>query len=349
MSLVTMKCPSCGGMLELDDTKEFAFCVYCGTKVKIQDEKTRVEVSGHVEFDETEKYKNYLNLANQAYANENVSEAYNYYTKALEIRQDDYLPVFRKGLCAGYLSGENGLRVEEIAAGVSHGFEMAPDKKACQDMSGEIVSFVVNHSAPRNDGFYSSDDCARYVKAIYSRASLLNRLYSFIDQENTDDVILYIADILECCKCISSPVMKFSAGTTVKKGKAETEYGTYPVPQNIVHEMADLNKKFTAEYNKLITPRIKKAEKELENIKQKIDMLPAVQKIAHMVCNWWVFLLGGFMIAKIGDFCICIWMAQLILLLIAKAGDKEGTAKTLYAELKKKKKELNDLKRQVKK
>ena len=349
MSLVTMKCPSCGGTLELDDTREFGFCIYCGTKVRVQDEKARVEVSGSVKFDETDKYKNCLNLANEAYVNGNINEAYKYYTKALEIKQSEYLPIFRKGLCAGYLSSDNGLRVEEVVSGVSHGFEMAPDKNAQKDMSEEIVTFVVNHKLPQDTDFYSSDDCARYVKAVYSRANLLNRLYRFVDQENVDDVITYIEAVLDCCQRVNSSVMKFSAGTSVKKGKAETAYGTYPVPQNITHEMADLKKKFTVEYNKLITPRIKKAEKELENIKQEIDTLPKVQKIAHMLCNWWVFLLGGFMIVKISDYCVCVWIAQLILLLVAKAGDKEGTAKRLYAELKKKQKELNDLKRQVKK
>lgn len=349
MSLVTMKCPSCGGTLELDSAKEFGFCIYCGTKVRIQDEKARVEVSGSVKFDETEKYKNFLNLANQAYANGNVGEAYDYYTKALEIRQDDYLPVFRKGLCAGYLSSENGLRVEEVVSGVSHGFDMAPDKKACQNMSDEIVAFVVNHGAPRNDGFYSSDDCARYVKAVYSRANLLNRLYRFVDQENVDDVITYIEAVLDCCKRINSSVMKFSAGTSVKKGKAETVYGTYPVPQNIVHEMADLNKKFTVEYNKFIAPRVKRAEQEVENIKKTIEALPMVQKIAHYVCNWWVFLLGLILYANAGSVGVWIWMIQLILLVVAKVTGKNSNAKSLYAELKKKKKELAVLKKQLKK
>ncbi|WP_300676272.1 hypothetical protein [uncultured Gemmiger sp.] len=349
MSLVTMKCPSCGGTLELDDTREFGFCIYCGTKVRVQDEKARVEVSGSVKFDETDKYKNCLNLANEAYVNGNINEAYKYYTKALEIKQSEYLPIFRKGLCAGYLSSDNGLRVEEVVSGVSHGFDMAPDKNAQKDMSEEIVTFVVNHKPPQDTDFYSSDDCARYVKAVYSRANLLNRLYRFVDQENVDDVITYIEAVLDCCQRVNSSVMKFSAGTSVKKGKAETVYGTYPVPQNITHEMADLNKKFTVEYNKFIEPRVKRAEQEVENIKKKIDALPVAQKIAHFVCNWWVFLLGLILCVNAGSVGIWIWIIQLILLVAAKVTGKNNNAKSLYAELKTKKKELAALKKQLKK
>ena len=119
MGTVSIKCPNCGGALELDDSKEFGYCIFCGTQVHIQDEKTRVKVSGSVKLDESDKYSNYLTLATRAFEARNMSEAYTYYTKALEIRQDDYLPVFRKALCAGYLSDDLGLRIEEVVAGIS--------------------------------------------------------------------------------------------------------------------------------------------------------------------------------------------------------------------------------------
>lgn len=350
MGLVTMKCPNCGGTLQLDDSKDFGYCIFCGTQVRVQDEKTRVEVSGSVKFDETEKYGNCLNLANQAYTNGNMSEAYTYYTKALEIRQNDYLPVFRKGLCAGYLSHDGGLRVEEVVSGVSRGHDMAPDKVACQTMSEEIMEFVTNYELPQNDGFYSSDDCARYVKTVFGRIVLLNRLYPFIDQENTEDVVKYIETVLKYCGKISLKVMKFTAGTSVKKGKTETVYGTYPIPQNILAETSGISRRFTEEYNKLIRPRIEKVEEEIERIKEKIKQLPQIQQIAHMICNGWVFLLGLVLLGYNFELpAVVIWLVQIVLAIVARVKDKEKTAKTLYADLKKKKKELRGLNKQLKK
>ncbi len=34
MTLVPMKCPGCGGEIQLDDSKEFGFCMFCGAKIQ---------------------------------------------------------------------------------------------------------------------------------------------------------------------------------------------------------------------------------------------------------------------------------------------------------------------------
>ena len=61
MGLVAMKCPGCGANIELDDSREFGFCNYCGTKV-MQD-KIVVEHSGSVKVDNTEYVEKYLQNA----------------------------------------------------------------------------------------------------------------------------------------------------------------------------------------------------------------------------------------------------------------------------------------------
>lgn len=38
MVLVALKCPHCGGDIQLDDAHEFGFCLYCGTKIIVRDE-----------------------------------------------------------------------------------------------------------------------------------------------------------------------------------------------------------------------------------------------------------------------------------------------------------------------
>lgn len=38
MKVVALKCPNCAGEIQLDSTREFGFCMYCGSKVLIQKE-----------------------------------------------------------------------------------------------------------------------------------------------------------------------------------------------------------------------------------------------------------------------------------------------------------------------
>ncbi len=38
MAFVALRCPNCSGDIQLDDSKEFGFCLYCGSKVMIQRE-----------------------------------------------------------------------------------------------------------------------------------------------------------------------------------------------------------------------------------------------------------------------------------------------------------------------
>ena len=44
MSLVQSNCPGCGAPLELDDSKLFGFCAYCGGKVFIENASLAAEL-----------------------------------------------------------------------------------------------------------------------------------------------------------------------------------------------------------------------------------------------------------------------------------------------------------------
>ncbi len=46
MGFKKLFCPSCGASIELDENREFGFCVYCGTK--IAQDKLIVEHRGNV-------------------------------------------------------------------------------------------------------------------------------------------------------------------------------------------------------------------------------------------------------------------------------------------------------------
>lgn len=77
MGLVEMKCPSCGADIQLDDSREFGFCNFCGTKV--MQEKIVVEHKGSVKVDNSEIVEKFLQNARRALDKEDWEEVEKYY------------------------------------------------------------------------------------------------------------------------------------------------------------------------------------------------------------------------------------------------------------------------------
>ena len=81
MTLVALKCPNCGGSLDLEDSREFAFCQYCGTKVMIQEEIVKQKVT----IDRSEDLKNVIKLAVIAFTEHDLDKVKELADKALEM------------------------------------------------------------------------------------------------------------------------------------------------------------------------------------------------------------------------------------------------------------------------
>ena len=81
MGCRAVKCPSCGADIELDETREFGFCSYCGTKV-VQD-KMIVEYRGAVKLDTSDELKNLYQLARRSRKNKDYDNAQKYYEQII--------------------------------------------------------------------------------------------------------------------------------------------------------------------------------------------------------------------------------------------------------------------------
>lgn len=75
-----LRCPSCGGQLELSENLEIAHCMYCGTKTLLQEQDISKERLDIVFYKE---------LSNNALLAENYNEAIQYCNKVLEIDPED--------------------------------------------------------------------------------------------------------------------------------------------------------------------------------------------------------------------------------------------------------------------
>jgi len=77
MGFVILTCPNCGQTMELDESREFGYCQYCGTKV-MQD-KLVVEHTGSVKIDNKEVVEKFLANARRAKQKEDWEETEKYY------------------------------------------------------------------------------------------------------------------------------------------------------------------------------------------------------------------------------------------------------------------------------
>ena len=92
MKLVSGRCPSCGANLQLDESMEKGFCMYCGSQFQVRDavQMLKVEHSGSVQLkgvasDESLVKRGYMAIENMDLYNANKS-----FEDALRINPDNY-------------------------------------------------------------------------------------------------------------------------------------------------------------------------------------------------------------------------------------------------------------------
>ena len=79
MGFIPMVCPQCGAQVQLDDSREFGFCSYCGTK--IVQEKVVVEHRGSVGVDHSGEIDNLLRRASEYVQRGDTDGAEIYYNR----------------------------------------------------------------------------------------------------------------------------------------------------------------------------------------------------------------------------------------------------------------------------
>ncbi len=87
MGFVALKCPSCGADIEIDDSREFGFCSYCGTK--IMQDKIVVEHTGSIKIDRSRETNNLLARASDFMRIGNYEDAERYYNRVLDYDCDN--------------------------------------------------------------------------------------------------------------------------------------------------------------------------------------------------------------------------------------------------------------------
>lgn len=150
------RCPNCGGELQLPEDKATVKCMYCGGDIIVQ-EAIRTAAESSV--------PNWLILAKAAIDGRNYQEAFNYYTKVLEVDPQNYEAWFGKGEAAGWLSTLADVRLSEMLTDIENAIKNAPE---------EIKENLINRSA----------DCINSITIAYYQL-MREHLLKFVALENT--------------------------------------------------------------------------------------------------------------------------------------------------------------------
>lgn len=137
MAFKAAVCPSCGGQLQVPDDRDSVKCMYCGTDIIVRE---AIQSGSGINI------KNYLELAVAATNAGNYQEAYDYYSKVLEIDIKNPEAWCGKGRSAGWLSTLSNFRFAEMKSGLQNALASIPekDKKALQIQCALIVNQVAN-------------------------------------------------------------------------------------------------------------------------------------------------------------------------------------------------------------
>lgn len=128
--MINLKCPSCGGTLELPDELKVAHCMFCGAKILIDDYKR----------DEFDNYGNYIELAKSALVAKNYGEAITYCNKVLEINPKNIESWINKAEATFWLSTRNNQRYDEAMEYFSKAEKLALDTELILKKKKEITN-----------------------------------------------------------------------------------------------------------------------------------------------------------------------------------------------------------------
>ena len=186
-------CPSCGGQLQVPDDHDSVKCMYCGTDIVVRE---AIQAGSGVNLE------NLSTLAKTAYKAGNFQEAYNYYSKILEIDIKNPEAWYGKAKSAGWLSNLSDYRIPEMISGFENAIKYIPDnkKKALQiqcatsiyEVSEAYFQLAKNHILKNSniDGTYES-----YLSQCEKLFSTLEYGYNLNPQDRQ-----IVLEIIGICK-----------------------------------------------------------------------------------------------------------------------------------------------------
>lgn len=174
MNTVAAKCPECGASIQLDNTTDFGFCLYCGSKVKVIDAVKTIKI------DNSQTLDNYLKLAKEAYNSNNGHESYNYANKVLEITNNSVDAWLIKMKSIPLFSTIGDPRISEIINCGNKAIEYTSESDK-ENISTEVYKFYLELSLQYLN--YCAKDILDWINIINLYNSCLYQSVGYAQQE----------------------------------------------------------------------------------------------------------------------------------------------------------------------
>ena len=212
MSFKAAKCPNCAGDLQVPEDRDSVKCMYCGSDIIVREAIKAAAAGVNIE--------NLFNLAKSAFESRNFQEAFDYYTRVLEVDVQNYEAWLGKGLSAGWMSTLADFRFSEMINGIDKALEYAPDDKK-EDLkwhtSCDISSIVSACVALSTDyrikyGWTSGEVVTEIIFHHKKFIAVLEYAYTLAPHNG-----MIISDILFSCKGIIEDASEMGASSDAFK------------------------------------------------------------------------------------------------------------------------------------
>lgn len=126
-------CDICGGKLVMG-SGGIATCESCGMEHSQERMKEKVqEIKGTVRVDNTHMVDSWMNMGKAAAQAGNNKEAYDYFTKVIEIDPTNWRAIFEKGKAAAWQSTLANIRTSELYQGIAMALEIIKSSEMPED------------------------------------------------------------------------------------------------------------------------------------------------------------------------------------------------------------------------
>lgn len=130
MKLIKLTCPACAGALELPDNLTVAHCIYCGTKILLDEEGTLKERR------ELERYEELRQVASDA---KNHDDVIKYCNLILEIDPRNVDAWINKAVSTFWLTTQANNRFDEAMEYLNKAAQLAPEDARINDTKSQLT------------------------------------------------------------------------------------------------------------------------------------------------------------------------------------------------------------------
>lgn len=177
------QCPSCGGSLQLPDDRTTVNCMYCGATVVVREAIQAVA---------TAMVPNLLKLARAAAHSSNHQEAYDYFTRVLEIDGNNSEAWTGKAEAAGRMSGQHSFRMPEMINYFRNAIGVASDDQRAQiqDEAAQVICRIISEDYQKmrsalSPSFWDNSTWIFYLNRVQELIKLLEDANKLIPHNNS--------------------------------------------------------------------------------------------------------------------------------------------------------------------